>query len=506
MAEAKQNKMYIQIKSIKTAMQDMFTQVDNIYTTKNYTNDTRRKLTSTAEVLKRKYTTLQRTEEKLIDILTEENDIEQFYAESTRFEILFQETIALIEDIVIECPTNKPNTTTPIDIIRQERTNNEQNENNADSTNATNENVTNRSTTQESRPNVRLPKLEMHKFKGDHTKWQSFIDTFEASIDSSPILSNIEKFHYLTNYIEGDALNTIQGLRPTNENCKKALDLLKERYGNKQAIITAHVNNLLRLRRVESDKNVIGLRKLYDDVQAQVRSLQSLGIEEENYGSFLAPIILERLPHEVELNINRNLNDELWNLTRLLNIIKLEINAREKCTNNLEEKEKGGKNQFISSEPVSAHGLFAGQKSKPQCIFCNKNHWSDKCRTISEPNLRKEFLKKGGYCFLCLSKEHRIRECKKKKGCFYCKGPHNSAICTQRDNKDKKEEGDNKKLETAVNHIQSQLSSAILLQTADLILENPHTNKQIKVKVLFDPGAQRSYITERVKKISQSCY
>ena len=48
-------------------------------------------------------------------------------------------------------------------------------------------------TTQESRLNVKLPNLEIHRFKGDHTKWQNFIDAFEASIDSSPILSNIEK-------------------------------------------------------------------------------------------------------------------------------------------------------------------------------------------------------------------------------------------------------------------------------------------------------------------------
>ena len=73
----------------------------------------------------------------------------------------------------------------------------------------------------------------------------------------------------------------------------------------------------------------ISLGRLYDDVQTQVRSLQSLGITEENYGTFLAPIIMELLPHEVQLNINRTLDEELWNLTRLLTIIKCDINARE---------------------------------------------------------------------------------------------------------------------------------------------------------------------------------
>ena len=77
--------------------------------------------------------------------------------------------------------------------------------------------------------------------------------------------------------------------------------------------------------------DVISLRRLYYDVQAQVRNLQSLGITEEHYGTFLAPIIIELLPHEAQLNINRILDEELWNLTRLLTIIKCEIIAREKC-------------------------------------------------------------------------------------------------------------------------------------------------------------------------------
>ena len=64
------------------------------------------------------------------------------------------------------------------------------------------------------------------------------------------------------------------------------------------------------------------------DIQAQERSLQSLGITKQNYGTFLALIIMELLPHEVPLNINKTLDEELWNLTRLLTIIKWEINTR----------------------------------------------------------------------------------------------------------------------------------------------------------------------------------
>ena len=82
------------------------------------------------------------------------------------------------------------------------------------------------------------------------------------------------------------------------------------------------------------------------DIQAQERSLQSLGITKQNYGTFLALIIMELLPHKVPLNINKTLDEELWNLTRLLTIIKWEINTREKCTTAMEQ-DRVGNNIFL---------------------------------------------------------------------------------------------------------------------------------------------------------------
>ena len=83
-------------------MSTMFTQIDGIYRSNIFNNDNRRKLSSFSEVLKRKYLTLQRYEDQLIDILTEGDEIKQFYEESTNFEILYQETLTLINDLVIK--------------------------------------------------------------------------------------------------------------------------------------------------------------------------------------------------------------------------------------------------------------------------------------------------------------------------------------------------------------------------------------------------------------------
>ena len=74
--------------------------------------------------MKKKYLTLQRYEDQLIDILTESNEIEQFNEESTNCEILYQETLTLINDLVIKC--TEGTTTTHTQPITESIVNNEE--------------------------------------------------------------------------------------------------------------------------------------------------------------------------------------------------------------------------------------------------------------------------------------------------------------------------------------------------------------------------------------------
>ena len=72
-------------------------------------------------------------------------------------------------------------------------------------------------------------------------------------------------------YLEGQAKRTVEGFNITNENYQKALDLLYKRFGNTQVIITTHMNELLKIKYVKSDKVVAGLRQLYDRLEVHVR-------------------------------------------------------------------------------------------------------------------------------------------------------------------------------------------------------------------------------------------
>ena len=87
----------------------------------------------------------------------------------------------------------------------------------------------------------------LRKFSGDPLDWKSFKETFEEAVHISDSISNIEKFTYLKTYLDKLALQAVEGFPLTNENYTAAWQLLDERHGNEQLIISCHMNNLIKL-------------------------------------------------------------------------------------------------------------------------------------------------------------------------------------------------------------------------------------------------------------------
>ena len=149
--------------------------------------------------------------------------------------------------------------------------------------------------------------------------------------------------------------------------------------------------------------------------------------------------------------------------------------------------------QFTGSSLVV--GLRDTSHQSVKCCFCKESHWRDKWHVVTDAVARKEFLRKGDRCFLCLGQGYVSRNCQKSKRCFYCKGSHNSVICENKVTKNSIAESS--EINSSTNY--SANSSCVLLQTAEIILVNMVNKREIKVKTLFDQGSQRSYITETVK-------
>ena len=58
------------------------------------------------------------------------------------------------------------------------------------------------------------------------------------------------------------------------------------------------MDNLLKLPAVSSVNDVKGIRQLYDKTEINIRGLQALSVEAQQYGSFLVPVLLSKVPQE----------------------------------------------------------------------------------------------------------------------------------------------------------------------------------------------------------------
>ncbi|GBN78670.1 hypothetical protein AVEN_260252-1, partial [Araneus ventricosus] len=170
---------------------------------------------------------------------------------------------------------------------------------------------------------VKLPKLNIQTFHGDCSYFLDFWNSFEVAIHKNDSLTKIEKFTYLKTYLGGIALNAVSGFSLTDQNYDASIKLLKERFGRTDIIISSHMHKLLLIDSVKSCFNVTGLRKMYDAIETQIRSLQSLGVATGTYSNLLCPVILQKLPEELNLNYNRQRKtDELFDITNLVEVLR----------------------------------------------------------------------------------------------------------------------------------------------------------------------------------------
>ena len=343
---------------------------------------------------------------------------------------------------------------------------------------------------------VKLPKIYIKKFSGDPTAWQQFFETFNATVHKNDKISNIEKFSYLKGYLTGAAEKCIEGLSLSNDNYEEAIKLLTERYGNPQLVIASHMDKILKTEKVNTTRNCKDLRNLYDQIESHVRSLHTVGVISEHYGPLLIPIILEKVPDEIKLTISRELGKNNWKIDEFMTVLKNEITARENCEFITHRKptERNDKDGHFSTE-----ALLTGNKILI-CVFCHQNHYSDKCNLITDVERRKEIVRKNRMCFRCLMTGHPIRKCRNRNNCYRCKSPHHhTAICDKDLRREirvpKKSEFEE---ETASNLVNSQTS--ILLQTASGIIADNVEIRSRNIKILLDPGSQRSYVTNRIVK------
>ena len=182
----------------------------------------------------------------------------------------------------------------------------------------------------QSTPNrSKLLKLVLPKFRGDVTQWRTFWDSFNRAIHTNSYLTMINKFNHLNSWLEGQALRAIQGLTLSESNYQViTIDILHQRLGKTQHIISTHMDELLKIPAFTTDKT-LQLRLIYDKISINVRGLEALGVNLSQYGSLLIHVVMSKLPQEVWLQIARNTAQNIWEMSEPLSVIRKEVEARE---------------------------------------------------------------------------------------------------------------------------------------------------------------------------------
>ena len=103
--------------------------------------------------------------------------------------------------------------------------------------------------------------------------------------------------------------------------------LLKERYGQPQKLIIAHMQALLDL--PNPSNTLSSLQSFYDAIERRIRSLSTLGKSVDSYRDLLVPIILNKLPQKTRKNMVRDNDSNEWTLRDLQEAIQKDVQVFE---------------------------------------------------------------------------------------------------------------------------------------------------------------------------------
>ena len=283
---------------------------------------------------------------------------------------------------------------------------------------------------------AKLPKLILKTFSGDILHFQEFWECYDSAVHSNESLDKITKYNYLRSLLVGDAAATVSGLALTSDNYDEAVSILRARYGNKQVLISTHIDNLLNLPSVGSSKDVKKLCQLYGDIENNVRSLTNLKVASSHYGPVLISIVMSKLPDDIKLVVSRFMascsseSETEWKMDELMKVLKQEIESRELCNFVAKSTDKTDRWSKRDTGAFTAQSLVTGTKDDYNaCVYCGKGHLSWKCNNVTDVESRKHMLRKQGRCFLCLRTKHVARFCSSKYRCVKCNGKHNISIC-----------------------------------------------------------------------------
>nr|XP_049466974.1 uncharacterized protein LOC125908321 [Anopheles coluzzii] len=293
-------------------------------------------------------------------------------------------------------------------------------------------------------PNLRLPKIELPTFDGDHTKWLSFRDRFIAMIDASAELPSIAKLQYLLSSLKGDAAVPFEHTPLTADNYSVTWAALLKRYDNSRLLIREYYRKLHYLPGVQLlcvDK----LTHLVDEFTRFVNGLKKLNEPVDSWDTPLSNMLLMKLDRETLLAWEKHsvhfttdkykdvidfVQDRIQILKSTNNFVKDQAASGIKVAGLIRQP---GQRRFIANAATSRSAAAAStaHTQQPKCpLECSEDHTLRNCPVFiaKEVQQRRDVVASKRLCWNCLSSNHQVRACKSDYSCRTCRERHHTLL------------------------------------------------------------------------------
>ncbi|GBM89881.1 hypothetical protein AVEN_111829-1 [Araneus ventricosus] len=333
------------------------------------------------------------------------------------------------------------------------------------------------------------------------------------------IIEDSDKFQYLLqSTVEGSrAREVIESFPLTGDNYPKAIDCLKTRFGRNDLQVEVYVRELLKLVLKNANSNFCSnnLYALYDNLEQQIRALETLGVTTDKSAALLYPLVESCMPEDFLRVWQRSSNSDFGSdskkrLDSLLKFLKTEVESEERINLAMtgfglkdDASYKNGSKLDKDKMCTAASLLSTSVTAEKLCVFCSGKHESTNCFKAQKMPYSEKLknLKDKGYCFKCLKAGHRVAKCRCFVKCMICDKMHYAIMCTESKKHVTKPTSNNSEKEIkeqnkAVNLASISKSPQVLLQTLKVKIKSK--NCSLTVRAMYDSGSQKSYIRKEI--------
>ena len=275
---------------------------------------------------------------------------------------------------------------------------------------------------------MKLPKLTISKFKGNHLDWFRFWSQYEAGVENADC-SQVAKFSHLKELLPNKVRLLVDGLPLTTEGYERAKNILRAKYGQTSEVVNAHVQKIINLPTI-TGTNPNKIYEFYEILFSSVQTLESLGKVHELKG--YVRTTLDKLVHLRSHLVQFDDDWKDWEFGDLVESLR-KWTDRNPAIQSAEAPKPFEKRREPNLQTVDQRENSGRTNQQRKCVYCESTeHKAADCTDATTIEERKQILTAKNLCFNCTGSRHKSRNCRSQATCQYCQGKHHSSICPKR--------------------------------------------------------------------------